>query len=68
MTIGEISIDPVRIAKGGQGSRPVSSASTRMQTPDKSSKPPPFLSPENQAVENALKAVAKSGIGVTILF
>ena len=67
-TIGTINIDPVHIAKGGQGSRPASSASTRMQTPDRSSMPPPLLSPEKQAVENVLKAVTKSKIGVRTIF
>jgi hypothetical protein len=68
MTIGTINIDPVHMAKGGQGSRPGSSASTRMQTPDRSSMPPPLISPGKEAVENALKAVAKSKIGVRTLF
>ena len=68
LTTGTISIDPVHIAKGGQGSRPSSQAGTRPQTPDESSMPPSLVSPGKQAVENVLKAVVKSKTGVRTLF
>ena len=64
LTTGTISIDPVHIARGGQGSRPASQSGSRPQTPGH---PPPMDSPSKQAFENVLKAAGKYTAGVRTL-